>query len=289
MKAFYHELETILNCKIKIAHLMPQNVAKNHTWLKLSNGDFACIYRQLSELESIFVLKALEAARFESHAIKSSLLTDPEGYKTQALSQKFPVKCWRILFKDNHEDVDEILQSTFENDTIISVGQQERVVLASDEEITPHALHGLLESEALTSVKIVVGNLIMGASDLYQSYVQLLEVSQIAGMLKQNIQVILSDAYLFPLLIKQLKRESAAFYDTVKAHMHPVNDLELEQTALVFFENNLNITETANKLFIHRNTLIYRLNKIESITQYDIRKFNDAINYYLSYLADKIN
>ena len=289
MKAFYHELETLLNCKIIIAHQMPHTVTEGQTWLKLLNGDYACIYRPLSKLESIFVLKALEAARCETNAVKSSLLTDPEGYITQPLSQQFPVKCWRILFRDNQEEVDEILQSTFENDTIIHVGQQERVVLASDEEITPHALHGLLESEALTSAKIVVGNTLMSASELYRGYIQLVELTQVAGTLKQNIQVILSDAYLFPLLIKQLKRDSGAFYDTVKAHMHPVNDLELEHTALVFFENNLNITETANKLFIHRNTLIYRLNKIESITQYDIRKFNDAINYYLSFLADKIN
>ena len=88
------------------------------------------------------------------------------------------------------------------------------------------------------------------------------------------------------MLIKHLKRASS---DTNFAHARPVGDLELEQTALVFFDNNLNITETANELFIHRNTLIYRLNKLEGITGYDIRKFNDAINYYLSYLSDKIN
>ena len=75
---------------------------------------------------------------------------------------------------------------------------------------------------------------------------------------------------------------------SLEHHIRPVGDFELEQTALIFFENNLNITETANQLFIHRNTLIYRLNKLESITGYDIRKFNDAINYYLSYLADKL-
>lgn len=289
MKAFYHELETLLNCKIKIAHQMSHTVKSEHTWLELSNGDYACVYRQLTALESLFVLKELEQRLSESYSAKANILTDPEGYKAHVLTNPFPLKLWRILFRDNHEEVDEILRSTFENDTIIHLGRQERVVLVSDEEITPYALHGMLESEALTSAKIVVGNTITEASEFYSGYLQLIELTQVAGMLKQNSQVVIGDVYLFPLMIKALKRTSNGFYDSIKSHLNPVNDLELELTALKFFENNLNITETANKLFIHRNTLIYRLNKLESITHYDIRKFNDAINYYLSYLADKIN
>lgn len=289
MNAFYHELEALLSCKIEILNKIPKTVSNEQTWLKLSLGDYACIHRPLSELECHFVRKALETARLDSKHPKSSILLDPQGYNTQTLVQKFPLKCWRILFRDSQDEVDEILQSTFENDTIIHMGQQERVVLASSPEITPYALLGMLESEALTSAKIVVGQSLYEASQLYNGYNQLVDLTQVAGMLKQNIQVILFETYNLALIMNQLKRDSSVFYDVLKSHIHPVNDLELEQTALTFFENNLNITETANKLFIHRNTLIYRLNKIETMTHYDIRKFNDAINYYLSYLADKIN
>lgn len=56
-----------------------------------------------------------------------------------------------------------------------------------------------------------------------------------------------------------------------------LNDEELVKTAVLFFENNLNIS-TASKIgFMHRNTLIYRLDKINKLIGLDIRNFNDAV------------
>ena len=52
-------------------------------------------------------------------------------------------------------------------------------------------------------------------------------------------------------------------------------------TAEVFLENNLNVSETSRKLFLHRNTLTYRLDKIERQTGLDIRKFSDAVTFRL--------
>jgi len=61
-------------------------------------------------------------------------------------------------------------------------------------------------------------------------------------------------------------------------------DQELMNTAIEFLRNNLNVTDTANRLHVHRNTLIYRLGKIKSITGYDIKNFIEATNFYLLYL-----
>jgi carbohydrate diacid regulator len=58
-------------------------------------------------------------------------------------------------------------------------------------------------------------------------------------------------------------------------------DKEMIQTAEVFLENNLNVSETSRKLFLHRNTLTYRLDKIERQTGLDIRKFSDAVTFRL--------
>ncbi len=62
-----------------------------------------------------------------------------------------------------------------------------------------------------------------------------------------------------------------------------------------FFKNDLNISETSRKLFIHRNTLVYRLEKIKKITGLDLKKFEDAtkfklaliINEYLNFIKTK--
>ena len=54
-------------------------------------------------------------------------------------------------------------------------------------------------------------------------------------------------------------------------------DNEMIRTMEVFFKCGLNLSEAAKELYIHRNTLIYRLDKIQKYTNYDIRNFNDAV------------
>ena len=55
----------------------------------------------------------------------------------------------------------------------------------------------------------------------------------------------------------------------------------------VFFENNLNVSETSRKLFVHRNTLVYRLEKIKKITGLDLREFEDAIVFKVALMVKK--
>ena len=54
-----------------------------------------------------------------------------------------------------------------------------------------------------------------------------------------------------------------------------------------FFENNLNVSETARKLFVHRNTLVYRLEKIKKLTGLDLREFDDAITFKVALMVKK--
>jgi len=54
-------------------------------------------------------------------------------------------------------------------------------------------------------------------------------------------------------------------------------DEEMVKTAKCFFDNNLNITIAAKKLYMHRNTLVYRLEKMKKILGLDIKEFDDAI------------
>ena len=59
------------------------------------------------------------------------------------------------------------------------------------------------------------------------------------------------------------------------------------QTIDKFFENNLNVSETSRQLFVHRNTLVYRLDKIERVTGLDLRKFDDAVVFKVAALVRK--
>ena len=52
-----------------------------------------------------------------------------------------------------------------------------------------------------------------------------------------------------------------------------------------FIENNLNISETARQLYVHRNTLVYRLERLEKAIGLDIRKFDDAMTYRIAVMV----
>ena len=52
-----------------------------------------------------------------------------------------------------------------------------------------------------------------------------------------------------------------------------------------FFENSLNISETARQLYIHRNTLVYRLERLEKMIGLDIRKFEDAMTFKIAMMV----
>jgi carbohydrate diacid regulator len=63
-------------------------------------------------------------------------------------------------------------------------------------------------------------------------------------------------------------------------------DGETLNTINKFFENNLNISETSRKLFLHRNTLVYRLEKIQKTTGLDIRIFDDALTVKIALMVE---
>ena len=70
---------------------------------------------------------------------------------------------------------------------------------------------------------------------------------------------------------------------------NPIDALDQETLLTInkFFENNLNVSETARKLFVHRNTLVYRLEKIKKLTGLDLREFDDAITFKVALMVKK--
>jgi carbohydrate diacid regulator len=62
-------------------------------------------------------------------------------------------------------------------------------------------------------------------------------------------------------------------------------DEEMQVTIRLFFENNLNISETARQLYLHRNTLVYRLERFEKLIGLDIRKFDDAMTFQIAMMV----
>ena len=70
---------------------------------------------------------------------------------------------------------------------------------------------------------------------------------------------------------------------------NPIESLDQETLFTInkFFENNLNVSETSRKLFVHRNTLVYRLEKIKKLTGLDLREFDHAIVFKVALMVRK--
>lgn len=64
-------------------------------------------------------------------------------------------------------------------------------------------------------------------------------------------------------------------------------DEETLTTINKFFENSLNVSETSRQLFIHRNTLVYRLDKLQKSTGLDLRVFENAITFKIALMVVK--
>ena len=62
-------------------------------------------------------------------------------------------------------------------------------------------------------------------------------------------------------------------------------DEETLTTINKFFENNLNVSETSRQLFVHRNTLVYRIEKLQKSTGLDIRVFDDALTFKIALMV----
>lgn len=84
-----------------------------------------------------------------------------------------------------------------------------------------------------------------------------------------------------PLVKEKLANQVLVSYQDI------YQDEELVATIDMFFEENLNLTDTARALFIHRNTLLYRIDKIQKITGFDLRKFSDSFIFKLAWLMKR--
>ncbi len=90
-------------------------------------------------------------------------------------------------------------------------------------------------------------------------------------------------------LIYQLPTTLCEMFLSEVFKKNPIDSLDPETLYTInkFFENNLNVSETSRKLFVHRNTLVYRLEKIKKLTRLDLREFDHAIVFKVALMVKK--
>ncbi|MGN0344281.1 MAG: PucR family transcriptional regulator [Lachnospiraceae bacterium] len=111
---------------------------------------------------------------------------------------------------------------------------------------------------------------------------------RISGIFQEQREVVAYSKLGIARLIYELPRDLCElFLHEVFGEKLPDQDIdeEMQVTIRLFFENNLNISETARQLYLHRNTLVYRLERFEKMTGLDIRRFDDAMTFQIAMMV----
>lgn len=145
----------------------------------------------------------------------------------------------------------------------------------------------MLNAEAMSQVRVSYGNIIKEIKNVSRSYKE-------AKMALEVGKIFYSDKIIIPYnnlgigrLIYQLPLPLCQmFMDEVFGEQMPDTfDDETLTTINKFFENNLNVSETSRQLYVHRNTLVYRLEKLQKSTGLDIRVFDDALTFKIAMMV----
>lgn len=176
------------------------------------------------------------------------------------------------------------------NDTDIALVKEVRPSTETgDLEKLARSISDALSTEFMTQPLVGIGTTVKDIKDLARSFKEA-QVALEVGKVFDTEKVIVSyDNLGIARLIYQLPTTLCDMFlrEVFKSNSIESLDHETLFTIQRFFENNLNVSETSRKLFVHRNTLVYRLEKIKRLTGLDLREFDDAIVFKVALMVKK--
>ncbi|HZJ78862.1 MAG TPA: helix-turn-helix domain-containing protein [Clostridia bacterium] len=162
-------------------------------------------------------------------------------------------------------------------------------IATKDLEKLAQSIADSLNTQLYTRALVGIGTTVTGLHELALSFKEA-QVSLEVGKVFDTEKTIISyDNLGIARLIYQLPTTLCDMFLREVFKRGSIDSLDHETlfTIQKFFENNLNVSETSRKLFVHRNTLVYRLEKIKKLTGLDLREFDDAIVFKVALMVKK--
>jgi carbohydrate diacid regulator len=194
----------------------------------------------------------------------------------------------------------DVIQALFpnrQNDFVFSISDSDVVVVKQIAEGTTqkelYKLASSIEEAVSTELKqkvvIGIGTVAEHIRDLARAYKEAQTAIEVGKVFDAERSIINYDNLGIGRLIYQLPITLCEMFLQEVFKKNPIDALDQETLFTInkFFENNLNVSETARKLFVHRNTLVYRLEKIKKLTGLDLREFDDAITFKVALMVKK--
>ena len=145
------------------------------------------------------------------------------------------------------------------------------------------------ETEFLIKATVGSGTVVSTVKDLARSFKDAQVAVEVGKVFDTEKTTINYESLGIGRLIYQLPTTLCEMFlqEVFKKGSFEALDQETLTTIQTFFENNLNVSETSRKLFVHRNTLVYRLEKIKKVTGLDLREFDNAITFKVALMVKK--
>ena len=195
----------------------------------------------------------------------------------------------------------DVIQSLFpdrQNDFVLSIGEGDVVLIRQMPEgrpalkelnRSPPAIEEALGAGGEPTVVVGIGTVATHLRDLAKSYKEAQIAIEVGKVFDTEKTIITYENLGIGRLIYQLPTVMCGMFLQEVFKKNPIDALDQETLFTInkFFENNLNVSETSRKLFVHRNTLVYRLEKIKKITGLDLREFDHAIIFKVALMVKK--
>ncbi len=240
---------------------------------------------------------------FIKNIILDNILPSDVLYKTREL--KLSVEGRRIVYLvRSKRTVDasmvDILQNIFPDSTrdfVVRIDDRDVAVVCEIKEDydmeemlkLAQEIHDTITTEAMVKVTVGVSTVIETIQELARAYREARIALEVGKVFDTEKSIISYDNLGIGRLIYQLPTTLCELFlnEVFKKDSISVLDSETIYTIQKFFENSLNVSETSRKLFVHRNTLVYRLDKIKKLIGLDLREFDDAIIFKVAMMVNK--
>lgn len=195
------------------------------------------------------------------------------------------VEILRSIFPDRQKD---FVTAVDENSIILVKELAEK---DGHEEIEDMAkmIVDTLQTEAMSRVYVAIGSPVNDLKNVSNSFKEARLAQEVGKIFEVEKQIVNYEHLGIGRLIYQLPLPLCRIFVNEMLQGFSIEDIDEEMFATVtkFFENDLNVSETSRELFIHRNTLVYRLDKLQKMTRLDLRKFTDAITFKIALMVNR--
>jgi carbohydrate diacid regulator len=239
--------------------------------------------------------------------IKNFLLDNilPGDILAKAADLHIPIDTKRVVFLIQTEKISdfsvlELIEGMFPNkqsDFVVSIDENNvALVKELDGESELSALQTIakgicdnISTEVMVKAVIGIGTVINNVKEIARSYKEARVALEVGKVFDDEKSILSYEDLGIGRLIYQLPTTLCELFLTEVFKKGSIDDLDQEIifTIQKFFENNLNVSETSRQLYVHRNTLVYRLDKIQKITGLDLRVFDQAIIFKVAMMVNK--